>query len=98
MLCQRVHSGLWLSISCWEISQFHTMRGRGFGRCSDLLLFLVQSSNEAGMHRAQSRGLRRPERGTFLGERQLAPEKTVTFSAARTEEQGLGGGLQRRTV
>lgn len=55
MLCQRVDPGLWLSISFWEISQFHKMRGRGLGRCSNLRLSLAQSSNEAGMQRAQSR-------------------------------------------
>lgn len=100
MLGQRVDPGLWLSISFWEISQFHKMRGRGFGRCSHLLLSLVQSSHEAGTQRAQSwakKGLGRPAMGTFVGERQLAPEKTVTFSAARREERGLGGGLGRRT-
>lgn len=38
--------------------------------------------------------------GAFFGERQLAQlwKKSVTFSAARKEEPGLGGGIRKRTV
>lgn len=55
---------------------------------------------ERAESRAKKRGFRGTKNGSFPWRKATGPtlEKSVTFSAARKEEKGLGGGIRRRTV